>query len=196
MTIPDDHPPDVIGLAPRRVDVSANRAARKWSRRELAGRLLWALVAPLFALSPRPFWGWRRWLLRRFGATIDRRVHVYPSVRITIPWNIEIGDQSTIGDRAILYALGPITIGERVTVSQGAHLCAGTHDWRRADRPLLKVPITIGDDAWICADAFIGPNVSVGRGAIVGARAVAMKNVPEETTVVGNPARPIGLAPV
>lgn len=108
-----------------------------------------------------------------------------------MPWNVVIGDESAVGEHATLYALGPITLGARVTVSQGAHLCAGTHDWLKPDRPLLKLPITIGDDAWVCADAFIGPGVNVGKGAIVGARAVAMKDVAPETTVVGNPARTI-----
>ncbi|MEM9471091.1 MAG: putative colanic acid biosynthesis acetyltransferase [Pseudomonadota bacterium] len=114
---------------------------------------------------------------------------MYPSVRITMPWNVTVGDYSAVGDRATLYALGPITLGSRVTVSQGAHLCAGTHDWRAPDRPLLKPPISIEDDSWICADAFVGPGVKVGSGAIVGARAVAMKDVRPGAIVVGNPAR-------
>jgi putative colanic acid biosynthesis acetyltransferase WcaF len=173
------------------LDVTANRRARKWSNWELLGRIGWALVHPLFAWSPRPLWGWRRWLLRRFGARIGADVHIYPTARITIPWNLTVGDQSAIGDRVIVYALGPIRLGRRVTVSQGAHLCAGTHDLTLPDRPLLKPPITIDDDAWICADAFIGPGIVVGERAIVGARAVAMKDVPAHATVVGNPARPI-----
>ncbi len=109
-----------------------------------------------------------------------------------MPWNISIGNQSAVGDRAILYALGKITIGQRVTVSQGAHLCAGTHDYRDPTMPLLKLPIVVGDGAWICADAFIGPHVVVGAAAIVGARAVVMKSVAPADIVVGNPAGPIG----
>ena len=173
------------------IHVAANRATKKWTRREQAGRLLWALASPIFRLSPRPFWGWRRLLLRAFGARIGRAVHVFPSARITIPWNLELGDQCAVGDRAILYALGPITVGPRATVSQGAHLCAGTHDITDANRPLLKPPITIGADAWIAADAFIGPNVTIGERTIVGARAVVMKDFPPDTIVVGNPARTI-----
>ena len=173
------------------MDVRSNRAARKWTRRENAGRVLWALAHPLFAWSPRPLWAWRRALLRLFKAQIGIDVHVYPSVRITMPWNISIEDGSAVGDRAILYALGPITLGRATTVSQNCHLCAGSHDYNRADRPLTKPPITIGDGAWICADAFVGPNVSVGDGAIVGARAVVVKNVPARTVVAGNPAREI-----
>lgn len=173
-------------------DINSNRSAQKWNRKQLAGRVLWALAAPLFALSPRPMWGWRRMLLRLFGAKVAREVHVYPSARISIPWNIAIGEQSAIGDRAILYALGPITIGERVTVSQGAHLCAGTHDYRDPALPLVKLPITIHSGAWVCADSFVGPGVTIGARAIVGARCVVMKNVEPSAIMIGNPARRLG----
>ena len=169
-------------------DVTTNRRAKKWTRWEQVRRIFWAMMHPLFAWSPRPFWSWRRQILRLFGARIGNEVHIYPTVRVTMPWNLKIGSQSAVGDRAILYALGPISIGSRVTISQGAHLCAGSHDWRVPDRPLLKPPIEIDDDAWICADAFIGPGVTVGKTAIVGARAVAMKDVSPGSIVVGNPA--------
>ena len=138
-------------------------------------------------------WGWRRFLLRLFGARIGSEVHIYPDVLVTIPWNLSIGGDAAIGARAILYALGPITIGERATVSQGAHLCAGTHDYRDPAMPLMKPPITIGKDAWICADAFVGPGVVVGDRAIIGARCVAMKDVAAEAVMVGNPARCVAM---
>jgi putative colanic acid biosynthesis acetyltransferase WcaF len=172
-------------------DIAANRRVAKWTRKELAGRILWEVAHPLFAWSPRPLWGWRRFLLRLFGAGIGREVHVYPSVHITVPWNITIGEQSAVGERAILYALGPITLAERVTISQGAHLCAGTHDYRDPAMPLLKPPILVERDAWICADAFVGPGVRVGAGAVVGARSVVTKDVAPGAVMVGNPARAI-----
>lgn len=168
--------------------VSNNRAARKWTRAELAGRVLWALAVPLFRLSPRILWGWRRALLRAFGAKIGKDVHIYPSVRITIPWNISIGDEAAVGDYAILYALGPIRVGKRATISQYAHLCAGTHDWRDPAMPLVKTPLVIGEDAWVCANAFVGPGVTIGDRAIVGAAAVTMKDVAAKAIVGGNPA--------
>ncbi|WP_287395047.1 colanic acid biosynthesis acetyltransferase WcaF [Mesorhizobium sp.] len=171
------------------MDVAANRSARKWSFPELVGRVLWALARVVFAWSPRPLWGWRCLLLRLFGARIGHGVHIYPSVRITIPWNLTVGDQTAIGDRAILYALGPITLAERVTVSQGAHLCAGTHDHRDPTMPLLKPPIVVDRDSWICADAFVGPGVRVGSRAIIGARCVVMKDVEPGSIMIGNPAK-------
>lgn len=179
-----------------RIDISANRRERKWTPRELLGRFLWEyLRGPLFAWTPRPLWGWRRGVLRLFGARISREVHVHPTTRIAIPWTLDIGEQAAIGDGVILYSLGPIRIGARVTVSQYAHLCAGTHDFRRRDMRLVKAEIEVGDEAWICADAFVGPGVCVGRSAIVGARAVVVRDVEERAIVVGNPARVVGRRP-
>jgi putative colanic acid biosynthesis acetyltransferase WcaF len=113
-------------------------------------------------------------------------------VDIIIPWNLKIGEDATVGNKVILYALGAIEIGAKATISQNAHLCAGTHDYRKPDFPLLKTPISIGEGAWVCADAFIGPNLSIGDFAIVGARAVVVRNVAPGTVVAGNPAREIG----
>lgn len=174
------------------IDVSANRSSQKWTFKQKIVRVFWALVHPLWRLSPRILWGWRRFLLRCFGGTVGSNAHIYPTVRIAIPWNVSIGEQTAIGDRVFIYALGEIKIGPRATISQGAHLCAGSHDWRDPTMPLLKLPIEVGSDVWICADAFIGPGVSVGDGAIVGARAVVVRNVSSHLIVAGNPAREIG----
>ncbi len=180
-----------------RVDVAANRRARKWSPVELVGRGLWESVgAPLFALTPRVLWGARNALLRAFGARIGQRVHIYPTVRIAVPWTVAIGDEVGIGDRAQLYSLGPIAIGDRATVSQNAHLCAGSHDHRDPTLPLTKPAITIGADVWVCADAFIGPGVAVGSLAVVAARAVVVGDVPARAIVAGNPARQVAIREV
>ncbi len=136
-------------------------------------------------------WGFRRSILRVFGAQIGSGAHVYPTVKIAIPWNIRLGQDCAVGDRGILYSLGIISIGDRSTVSQGAHLCAGTHDIFDPARPLLKPPIHVGNDAWVCADAFIGPGVTIGDAAIVGARSVVMRDVNPHVIVAGNPAREI-----
>ncbi|MDG1668449.1 MAG: putative colanic acid biosynthesis acetyltransferase [Opitutae bacterium] len=118
-------------------------------------------------------------------------MNIYPSVEIMIPWNLSIGDYATVGDGATLYALGQIRIGSGATVSQGAHLCAGTHDYEAAAFTLIKSSVTIEDRAWICADAFVGPGVTIGKGAVVAARAVAVKSVEDWAVVGGNPAKMI-----
>jgi putative colanic acid biosynthesis acetyltransferase WcaF len=174
------------------IDVAANREAVKYSSTQNAARVAWAVVYPLFRFSPRPFFGWRVSLLRLFGARVGRNVHVYPSARVTMPWNLEVGEWSSIGEDVLLYDLGKVSIGSRVTISHRAQLCAGTHDYRRLDMPLLKPPIRVGDDAWICANAFVGPGVAVGEGAVVGACAVAVRDVPAWSIVAGNPAQVVG----
>ncbi|MBL8552327.1 MAG: hypothetical protein JNJ73_20225 [Hyphomonadaceae bacterium] len=176
------------------IDVGAARSARPWTPAQILARALWeAFRGPLFAWSPRPLWGWRALVLRLFGARIGARVHLYPSVRIAVPWNLDIADEVAVGDGAILYSLGAITIGRAATISQYAHICAGTHDFRDPAMPLLRPPIDIGSGAWVCADAFIGPGVKVGSAAVVAARAVVVRDVAERAIVAGNPARPVGM---
>ena len=170
------------------LDIEAARAARPYSRAEYLGRILWMLATPLFRWSPRPMFAWRRMLLRAFGARVGRGVNVYPSVRVEIPWNLELGEGAAVGDRAWIYNLGPVRLGARATVSHNAHLCAGTHDYRDPSLPLLRMPISVGDDAWICAQAFVGPGSEVGEGAVVGGGAVVNGKVEAWTVVAGNPA--------
>jgi len=174
------------------MNIEENRRSSKYPVRELIGRFLWAACTPLFRWSPRLCWGWRRFMLRLFGAQVGAQVQIHPSARIFLPWNLEIGDWSSVGFEALLYNLGPMKIGEQVTISQRAHLCGGTHKFREAAMPLVRAAISVGDEAWICADAFVGPGVTIGDRAVVGARAVVMRSVHEGKIVSGNPAREIG----
>ena len=171
------------------LDIGRNRANRKHSRRDQWRRLAWALAEPIFSMSPRPFFAWRRVLLRAFGAKIGRNVHVYPSVRVFAPWQLEIGDEVAVGADVRIYNLAAISIGRQATVSQGVHLCAGSHDYTRREMPLVKRPISIGEAAWLCADAFVGPGATVGDRAVVAARSVVVRDVPPWVVVAGNPAR-------
>jgi putative colanic acid biosynthesis acetyltransferase WcaF len=174
------------------LDIERNRAAQKYPFGEMVRRVLWMMGHLFFRFSPRPFFGWRRFLLRLFGAEIGKGVNIYRTATVYFPWKLTVGDWSAIGEDAMLYNLGPITIGEQVTISQRSHLCAGTHDHTDPSMPLQKPPITVEDQAWVCADAFVGPGVTVGEGAIVGARAVAVKDIEAWDIVVGNPARVVG----
>jgi len=173
-------------------DVPASRRISPYSTTEKIKRLLWGCVqATLFRASFHNWYGFRRALLRAFGASLAPTANVRRTVLIECPWNLSVGAESSIGDRAILYCLGPVQIGSRTTVSQGAHLCAGTHDHRRASMPLVRATISIGDDVWIAADAFVGPGVTVGTGAILGARGVAMRDLAPWKIYAGNPAVPV-----
>lgn len=164
-----------------------------WTTRQKIGRVLWWFVqGTAWRWSWHNFYGWRRFLLRTFGADVHPEARLRPSVRIECPWNVSVGANAVVGDFSTVYALGKITIGDRVTVSQGVHLCAGTHDFSRPDFPLIKPPIRIEDDAWLAADAFVGPGVTVGKGAILGARGCAFKDLEPQTIYGGNPAKPLG----
>lgn len=170
-------------------DVLASRRISPYSTTEKIKRLLWGCVqATLFRASFHNWYNFRRFLLRAFGAKLAPTANVRRTVLIECPWNLSVGAESSIGDRAILYCLGPVKIGDRTTVSQGAHLCAGTHDHQRASMPLVRATISISDDVWIAADAFVGPGVTVGAGAILGARGVAMRDLAAWNIYAGNPA--------
>lgn len=155
-------------------------------------RVAWNLVyGTLFRYSPKPFHSWRAWLLRLFGARVGKGVHVYPGVKIWAPWNLSVDDQAGIASGAILYSQGRITIGKRAVISQGAHLCAGTHDYEKPGFPLITRPITIGDHAWVAAEAFIHPGVTIGEGAVIGARSVVTHDMPAWMVCAGHPCTPI-----
>ena len=143
----------------------------------------------VFRLTPRPCFALRRAILRIFGAKVGANVNIYPSALIYYPWNLEIGCYSAIGEWALVYNLGKVRIGSHTTISQRVHLCAGTHDYTDTAMPLMKPPINIGDEVWVCADAFIGPNVSINSLAIIAAASVVVKNVAEKEIVGGNPAK-------
>lgn len=154
------------------------------------GRALWGVVwLVLFRPSPRPLHVWRVLLLRLFGARLGRGVRVYNSARIWAPWNFVMGDFSVLGDRVDCYSVARVEIGAHSIVSQYSFLCTATHDADQAHFPLITAPIRIGDRSWVAADAFIGPGVTVGEGAVVGARASVFKDVEPWTVVGGTPAR-------
>ncbi len=171
-------------------DLSLFRLPPGFRGRSSAIVFFWQIVqASLFAGSPQFAYGWRRLLLRVFGARIGRGVKVRPSARITYPWNVEIGARSWIGDQAELYSLSPIRIGQDAVVSQKSYLCAATHDHRKPDFPMVAGPIEIGDQAWIATDVFIAPGVKIGAGTVIGARSSVFSDMPAGMVAFGSPAR-------
>ncbi len=155
-------------------------------------RVVWDFTCLLvFRYTPRPLHVWRVFVLRCFGAQIGQHCHVYPKVKIWAPWNLVMHDYACLANEVTCYTQGKITLHERAIVSQGAHLCTGTHDYNDPDFSLYARPIEIGKDAWVCAEAFIGPGVTVGEGAVLGARAVAFKDLQAWQVYSGNPAQAI-----
>jgi putative colanic acid biosynthesis acetyltransferase WcaF len=165
-----------------------------YPRGDVIRRELWALVqATIFRWSPRPLHGFRARLLRWFGADIPNpgQVVIFPTARVTFPWNLTLAPRSMVGPNVTLYNLGRITLARGANVSQNGHLCAGTHDYTRWSMPLVTKPIVIGENAWLGADVFVGPGVTVGELAVVGARSVVVRDLPPRMICVGHPCRPI-----
>lgn len=154
-------------------------------------QLWWMVQAILFNGSPQILYGWRRFLLRLFGARIGRGVLIRPSVEITYPWNLSIGDYSWVGDRVVLYTLGKISIGSHSVVSQRSYICAGSHNPDSVAFDIFASPISIGDECWLAADVFVAPGVSIAHGTVVGARSTVRGDLPGGMICHGDPARPI-----
>jgi putative colanic acid biosynthesis acetyltransferase WcaF len=159
-------------------------------------QLWWLVDALLFRPSPQILFGWRRWLLRLFGAEIGRGVLIRPSVRITYPWKVAIGDYAWVGDDAILYSLADIRIGAHTVVSQLSHLCTGSHAIESASFAITAAPITIGSQCWIASDVFVAPGITIGDGAVVGARSTVFHDLPPAMICTGTPARSVRPRPL
>jgi putative colanic acid biosynthesis acetyltransferase WcaF len=163
-----------------------------FSRRNRLARLAWQIVwLLLFRPTPPPLHAWRCCLLRCFGARIGSYCHVYSNVEIWAPWNLQMASYSCLGRRVICYSIATVALGERAVVSQGVHLCTGSHDYDADNFQLFARPILIGSHAWICAESFLAPGVSKGDGAVIGARSVVTCDQPKWMVCAGNPCRPL-----
>lgn len=155
-------------------------------------RLVWGLTWTCLARwTPPPLHAWRRALLKAFGARIAPTARVYGTANVWLPSNLTMGEHAVIGPRVICYCMAPVRIDAYAIVSQGSHLCAGTHDTEDPNFQLLARPITIERHAWVAAEGFVGPGVTIGEGAVLGARGVAFRNVAPWEIHVGNPARKV-----
>lgn len=155
-------------------------------------RLAWAVTWTLLGRwTPVPLHGWRRFLLRGFGARLHPTAKIYPSVRVWYPPNLTMGEHACLGPEVNCYCMDRIDLRAHALVSQGSYLCAGTHDVDDPDFPLVTRPILIERNAWVAAQAFVGPGVRIGEGAVLGARGVTVKSLEPFTIYAGNPAKPL-----
>jgi len=156
-------------------------------------QLWWIVQSTLFGMSPQALFGWRRWLLQLFGARIGKGVFIRPSVRVTYPWKLKVGDYCHIGDEVVLYTLGEIEIGDCVVVSQRSYICTGSHDYTSPTFDIYAKKIVIESEAWVATDVFVAPGIRIGSGAVVGARSSVFSDVPPGVIAVGSPARVVGV---
>ncbi len=177
-------------LAPAGAERAEGYPASPHSLANRAARAAWGVVwLVLFRPSPKIMHGWRRFLLRLFGARIDPSAKVHASAKIWAPWNLEMGYESCLSAHVDCYCVDKVKLGAFSVVSQYSFLCTASHDIRYLHLPLTTAAITIGERAWVAADAFVGPGVTVGPGSIIGARSTVMKDVAPWSVMAGNPAR-------
>lgn len=157
----------------------ANRLAR------VAWGIGWLILA---RWTPPPLHGWRRLVLRAFGAHVGDGARVHASAIIWLPANLELGRHVLIGPGVRLYNQGRIVIGDHTVVSQRAHICASTHE---VDDPLFQLvlrPVTLGERCWVAAEAFVGPGVTMADRSVLGARGALFRDTEADGIYQGNPA--------
>ena len=170
--------------------------ASPWSISARVLRVLWEFCWFLFcAWTPKPANAWRLFWLGVFEARIHGTPFVHQRARIAIPWKITLHDRACVGDRANLYSLGEIELGARCTIAQEAYLCTGTHDFTQEACPLVVAKITVGEDAFVGARAFIMPGVKIGARAVVGACSVVTQDIPDDVIAAGNPSKVLRVRP-
>lgn len=160
-------------------------------RPKLYVQLWWLVQAIIINSSPQVFYGWRRFWLRMFGAKIGKKVLIRPSVKITYPWKVSIGDFSWIGDDVVLYSLGEIEIGSNTVISQKSYLCTGSHDYTKETFDIFAKKIKVGNSCWLSTDVFVAPGITISDSAIVGARSSVFNDVDTNTINVGTPSKMI-----
>lgn len=165
----------------------------KLGRKHQIIRLLWGITWAILARPlPRSVGnGWKILLLKLFGANVSTKAVVYSSAKIYYPANLIMEDHSCLASNVDCYNVNIIKLEANTTVSQGAYLCTASHNIYSRQHELITAPITIKEGAWVAADAFVGMGVTIGEGAVVGARAAVFKDVEPWTIVGGNPAKPI-----
>ncbi len=169
------------------MDLSRYSEPKPHRRKQLLWRVVNSTLFRWLALPClRPV---RTGLLRLFGAQIAPTANVYASCRIWAPWLLRVGEYSCLAPHTEVYNKAPVTIADNVVVSQGTMLCTASHDISAAAHTLVTAPITIHRSVWIASGCFIGMGVSIGEGAVVGARACVFRDVEPWTVVGGNPAK-------
>ena len=164
-----------------------------WSRGASSLKeLMWLLSRKLFFdRSILPLSKLRRKILCFFGAQIAPQVTIKPQVKVTFPWRLRVGVNSWLGEESWLLNLASIDIGDDVVISQRAFLCTGSHNWSCESFDLIARPIVVGDGAWICANVFVGPGVTIGEGCVVTAGSVVTTDLPANMICSGHPAVPV-----
>jgi putative colanic acid biosynthesis acetyltransferase WcaF len=151
-------------------------AREAWSRPVIVVAL-WILVEYFFVTNAlQPSSKIRAAALRVFGAKIGNGVILRPRLRVKFPWNLEIGNDSWIGEGVWIHNQNKVTIGHDVCISQETFITTGSHDFRK-DMALQTRPVVIEHGSWICSRAIITAGSTIGESAIIPAGYVASGSV-------------------
>jgi putative colanic acid biosynthesis acetyltransferase WcaF len=175
------------------VNVDLSKSVTRWPLSFKLRRGVWTfLLQPLVRWLPKVLSPVRIAALRAMGARIGPNCLILPGVTVLMPWNLHLADHVAIGARANIYNFAPVRVGRMTVISQYVYLCTGSHDYRKSDMPLTFAPISIGEQVWLAAGAFVAPGISIADGAVVGAMSVVTKSLSESWSVyAGNPCRKI-----
>lgn len=143
-----------------------------------------------------PFHVIRRFFYRLSGVTIGKGSTIHMGTVFYDPHNISVGDDTIIGERAVLDGRAPLTIGNHVDMASEVMIYNSEHNVHSeqfaTDDSVIVAPVIISDYVFIGPRAIILPGVTIGKGAVVGAGAVVTKDVAEYQIVGGVPAKVIG----
>jgi putative colanic acid biosynthesis acetyltransferase WcaF len=136
---------------------------------------------------PWPY-SFKNLLLKLFGAKMGKGIVIKPRVRIKNPWRLTIGDNCWIGESVWIDNLEYVSIGNNVSISQGALLLTGNHDYTISNFPYRLGKITIEDGVWIGARTVVCPGITCKSHSILTVNSVAAKSLEAWKIYTGNPA--------
>jgi len=153
---------------------------------------IWYAVKCALFLNPLPIpSAIKCFVLRCFGARVGNGVVIKPRVNIHFPWKLTLGNHVWIGEEVFILNFEPVVIADQCCVSQRAFLCTGNHDYRKPAMPYRNQPITIESGAWIGAQVFVSPGVTVGSDAVIAAGSIVTRSQPSGMVCAGNPCAPV-----
>ena len=160
---------------------------------EKVKNIFWHYVnITVFKYTPSHFFIFRLWrvfLVRLFGGQIDWTASLHPNAKIDYPWNLSIGEKSSIGDKCWVYALNNIEIGKYTCIGKDVYLLTGSHDIQSKTFDLVTKPIKIKDGCWVATSSIVLPGIIIGEFSVVAASSVVVKDIEPFSVVGGNPAK-------
>jgi acetyltransferase-like isoleucine patch superfamily enzyme len=132
--------------------------------------------------------------LRLCGAKVGKQVVYYPSLWISPPKDLEIGDKVDLALNVLITCSGGVSIGDRTLIGYGTKILSSNHvipdkNTKIFDAGHQNKKVTIANDVWIGANCIILPGVSIGEGAVVAAGSVVTSDVAPFSIVAGVPAK-------